>query len=672
MKKHYILILVFTLIGINLFARDSNDKQWVKDPSTFKYSLEYEQKVRADFQEQNQRKYNRNIDLARIAGDIKSVSEGQRLNAIKQLGRIPGNNQIPNIEYLLVNDTSVDVRIECAKSFKLLKSTNSIPVLLTLSHENDQQLRLQTALSLAALGEKTVSLKTLKEIGKTGDRNIVLNTHLGYLDIATDEAVEKLKSDMLETNPYLSVNAAVVLAELNYSEVAFPVLKSKLSDPDKYIRMAALRGLAYIGNESSLNLIKGMLNDSEPLVKQRSALILNIPVEKSVTTAYNAIAASYYADNWYSAPNPAYCQDYYNEGVDCANFVSQCLIAGGLNLYGGGLTDSYGCIPSCDNLNTNLVSYQGCAHTSLSSGYPSWFTQGDVVMFGDEASSPNDPWEHAAINVVTGIPALDAHTNNRYHQPVSYYYPSTGTGFKVAEFYDFSTVNTVTLPNDDCAGAILLTSNTTANYLNNQTVINATASGLPKASCDVYTGNAALADVWYYFTARATTHVVSVDPNGSLLDAVISAYNSCSDNSPIACSDVPGGGGTFSTLNLTGLTIGNNYYIRVYDYGLQTSNGGFNIAVTHASPAAVVSALSDKVSIYPNPTSGAFEMTGTEVLGSNCKVEIYNYLGRSVYVSAIEKTDNNINLDLSSFPVGIYLIKLSNNGISCLKKIVRK
>ena len=672
MKNHNILILVFTFIGMSLFAQIRKDKQWVKNPSTFKYSLEYEQKVRVDFQKQNQLKYYRNFDPARIAGDIKSVSEGQRLNAVKTLGQIPGNNQIPNIENLLVNDPSVAVRIECARSLRLLKSTNSIPVLLTVLHANDQQLQLQTALSLAALGEKTESLKTLKEIGKTGDRNVVLNTHLGYLDIATPETVEKLKTDMSDVNPYISVNAAVVLAELNYSEVAFPVLKAKLSDPDKFIRMAALRGLAYIGNQNSLDLITGMLDDSNQLVKERSALILNIPVEKSVTVAYNAIAASNYADNWYSAPNPAYCQDYYNEGVDCANFVSQCLIAGGLNLYGGGLTDGYGCIPSCDNLNTNLVSYQGCAHTSLSSGYPSWFTQGDVVMFGDEASSPNDPWEHAAINVVTGTPALDAHTNNRYHMAVSYYYPSTGTGFKVAEFYDFSSVNIVTLPNDDCAGAIQLTSSTTANYLTNQTVINATASGLPKATCDVYTGNAALADVWYYFTARATSHVVSVDPNGSQLDAVISAYNSCSDNSPIACSDVPGGGGTFSTLNLTGLTIGNNYYIRVYDYGLQTSNGGFNIAVTHASPAALVSTVSDKVSIFPNPTSGAFEMTGTEVLGRKCKVEIYDHLGRAILVSDNENTDNKLTLDLSSYPVGIYLIKLSNNGLTCLKKIVRK
>jgi HEAT repeat protein len=672
MKNHNILIVVFAFIGMSLFARVSNNNQWAKDPSTFKYSLEYEQKVRADFQKQNQLKYNRNFDLARIAGDIKSVSERQRLNAVKTLGQIPGNNQIPNIEYLLMNDTSFAVRIECARSLKLLKSTISIPVLLTALNTNDQQLQLEAALSLAALGEKTESLKTLKEIGKTGDRNIVLNTHLGYLDIATEEAVEKLKTDLSDVNPYISVNAAVVLAELSHYEVAFPVLKAKLSDMDKYIRMAALRGLAYIGNDSSLYLIKGLLNDSDQLVKERSALILNKPVEKTVSTTYNSIAASNYADAWYNAPNPAYSQVYYNEGVDCANFVSQCLIAGGLSLYGGGLTDSYGCIPSCDNLNTNLVSYQGCTHTSLSGGYPSWFTQGDVVMFGDESSSPNDPWEHAAINVVTGTPALDAHTNNRYHESVGYYYPSTGTGFKVAEFYDFSSVNTIIPPNDNCSGAILLTSNTTYNYLNDQTVNNATASGLPKGPCDVYTGNAALADVWYYFKALATTHVVNVDPNGSQLDAVIVAYNSCSDNSPIACSDVSGGNGVFSTLTLSGLTIGNNYYIRVYDYGLQTSDGGFNICVTHASPAAVINSISEKVSIYPNPTTGTFEISGTEGLGSKCKVEIYDHLGRSIYIFANENTDSKINLDMSSCPAGIYLIKLSNNSLTCLKKIVRK
>jgi hypothetical protein len=144
-----------------------------------------------------------------------------------------------------------------------------------------------------------------------------------------------------------------------------------------------------------------------------------------------------------------------------------------------------------------------------------------------------------------------------------------------------SSVPRILPPNDDCPAATLLTSSTSCNFLGNQTVNNATASGKPRGSCDAYTGTPAMADVWYYFKAQATSHTVTVDPGGSALDAVIVAYNSCSDDNIVGCSDVTGGPGTVSALILSGLTIGNYYYIRVYDYGLQTADGGFAICVTH-------------------------------------------------------------------------------------------
>lgn len=149
--------------------------------------------------------------------------------------------------------------------------------------------------------------------------------------------------------------------------------------------------------------------------------------------------------------------------------------------------------------------------------------------------------------------------------------------------------------NDNCSAATLLTSSASCNYLNNQTVNNATASGKPKGTCDAYTGTPALADVWYYFQAQSTSCTITVDPNGSALDAVIVAYNSCTNNAEIGCSDTPGGNGALSTLSLTGLTCGNYYYIRVYDYGLQTTNGGFRICVAQSgncggTPDLIISA----------------------------------------------------------------------------------
>ena len=81
---------------------------------------------------------------------------------------------------------------------------------------------------------------------------------------------------------------------------------------------------------------------------------------------------------------------------------------------------------------------------------------------------------------------------------------------------------------------------------------------------------------------------------------------------------------------------------------------------------------SDKIKIYPNPTTGKFEVSEIEALGDKCKIEIFNHLGMSIYVSENETEGNKISLDLSAYPVGIYIVKLSNNGLSYQKKLIKK
>lgn len=81
--------------------------------------------------------------------------------------------------------------------------------------------------------------------------------------------------------------------------------------------------------------------------------------------------------------------------------------------------------------------------------------------------------------------------------------------------------------------------------------------------------------------------------------------------------------------------------------------------------------VSDKIKIYPNPTTGRFEISNLETLGNKCKVDIFNYLGMLIYTSTYENIGNKISLDISSYPNGMYIIKLSNNGINCMKKVAK-
>ncbi len=133
--------------------------------------------------------------------------------------------------------------------------------------------------------------------------------------------------------------------------------------------------------------------------------------------------------------------------------------------------------------------------------------------------------------------------------------------------------------NDDCSGATLLTVNTTCTTTNGTTV--GASQSMPAINCNGWTGNAD-DDVWYKFVAGNTSQTITVTGNGSF-DAVLELLSgSCGSLSSVTCSDNTYGGGT-ETIAATGLTVGNTYYIRVYDW-YNGNNGTFTICV-YGTPA---------------------------------------------------------------------------------------
>jgi N-acetyl-anhydromuramyl-L-alanine amidase AmpD len=117
--------------------------------------------------------------------------------------------------------------------------------------------------------------------------------------------------------------------------------------------------------------------------------------------------------------------------------------------------------------------------------------------------------------------------------------------------------------NDYCGGATTLNvygstcGNTVAGDVNG-----ATQSAAPTA-CDGFSSTNA-DDVWFTFTATSTAHTITVVPSTGM-DVVVDLRNGCPGSS-IDCEDAGGGEGSTEVLQATGLTIGNTYYVRVYDY----------------------------------------------------------------------------------------------------------
>jgi gliding motility-associated-like protein len=115
-------------------------------------------------------------------------------------------------------------------------------------------------------------------------------------------------------------------------------------------------------------------------------------------------------------------------------------------------------------------------------------------------------------------------------------------------------------PNDDCANAFALTINPTltCTIVKSGTTQSATAStGIPAPSCGVGGQND---DVWYSFVATSTSHRVSMSnivPAATGMVMVAYSGATCAVLSEIVCS-------TTTPFQLNGLTIGNDYFIRVF------------------------------------------------------------------------------------------------------------
>ncbi|HZV69783.1 MAG TPA: HYR domain-containing protein [Saprospiraceae bacterium] len=132
--------------------------------------------------------------------------------------------------------------------------------------------------------------------------------------------------------------------------------------------------------------------------------------------------------------------------------------------------------------------------------------------------------------------------------------------------------------NDDCANATNLTSGTTCVNTSGTNV--AATQSIAPITCASFTSSSAL-DVWYKFTAVATSHTIKV-VGGTGFDAIIDVRSGACNGTNIGCADATTTGGT-EMVTVSGLTIGNVYLVRVY--GWSGGTGTFSICVTHTAPA---------------------------------------------------------------------------------------
>lgn len=186
-----------------------------------------------------------------------------------------------------------------------------------------------------------------------------------------------------------------------------------------------------------------------------------------------------------------------------------------------------------------------------------------------------------------------------------YTYTSTGgqnTSFNVC-------VGTPPPPpaNDECSGAVALnvSSSTTCNTGVNGTVESATGSPQASGGCSGTDDD----DVWYSFVATASSQTITLsNVTGSNTDMYHSLWTGTCPNLNIVsgtCED-------FDSQTVTGLTVGQTYYVRVYTYtSTYGQNTDFTICITNPCP-----------SCNNNPSGGNSSATLGTVCGNSTTLSV--------------------------------------------------
>jgi autotransporter-associated beta strand protein len=134
--------------------------------------------------------------------------------------------------------------------------------------------------------------------------------------------------------------------------------------------------------------------------------------------------------------------------------------------------------------------------------------------------------------------------------------------------------------NDECSGATTIIAD--ASMPTNSTSLNATQS-LAAITCSKALSTGLLADVWFKFVATNVAHTVTVKPSANY-DAVLELrYGSC-NGTYFNCAD-GFGADTVEVVDGVNLTVGDTYYVRVYNFdGGSSTTPTFTIGVTTAIP----------------------------------------------------------------------------------------
>ena len=219
--------------------------------------------------------------------------------------------------------------------------------------------------------------------------------------------------------------------------------------------------------------------------------------------------------------------------------------------------------------------------------------------------------------------------------------------------------------NDEPCGAVALTATSLSN-----TTVGATTSVHPGIVLPACTAAQTPRDVWFSFTAGASSSVFTVLGTAAGMVRVFTAP-SCSAGPfvQVFCGASSGANAGFGgPVTVSPLVVGQRYFVAISGYGSGDTPGAFTISATQllGSNAA---ALAAKLQLYPNPSNtGSLTLRLDEAAAG--QATLVNALGQTVRSQTLPAGSIEHSLNTRGLAAGVYTLRVRVGAEMLTRKVV--
>ncbi|MBF9141103.1 T9SS type A sorting domain-containing protein [Hymenobacter properus] len=229
----------------------------------------------------------------------------------------------------------------------------------------------------------------------------------------------------------------------------------------------------------------------------------------------------------------------------------------------------------------------------------------------------------------------------------------------------FSFTTPLTAPtNDDPCGAVALSSTAVSATNVGSTVTTTGNMNLPACA-----GGSLPKDVWFAFTANATTSTFTL--TGAAAGALrVYTSPSCSAGpfTSVFCQGSGANNTAFAApVVVSPLVVGQRYYVAVSGFGSSDTPGSFTIAATNVL-AARAQTNSNALSVFPNPSNTGQLTLRLNGLGAS-QATLLNALGQTVRTQALSAAPEH-TLTTQGLAAGVYTLRVQAGTEVFTQKVV--